>query len=87
MYRVTHLLVDWVGLTLIWDVPRLVGRFCSYLLPMQAGGTPQMKVNQTKVHQEMCHPVDQLNSIDCVTYQSLLPQQSVGQFGLIKWAG
>ena len=29
LYRVTHLLADWVGLTLIMDVPRLVGRYCS----------------------------------------------------------
>ena len=29
LYRVTHLLEDWVGLTLIWDVPRLVGRCCT----------------------------------------------------------
>ena len=54
----THLLADWVGLTLIWDVPRLVGRYCSYLLPKQAGGTPQIKVIPTEVRQEMCHPVD-----------------------------
>ena len=34
--------------------------------------------------------VDQLNLIDGVTYWSLvslLPQPSVGQLGLIKWAG
>ena len=31
--------------------------------------------------------VDQLNSIDGETDQSLLPQPSVGQFCLIKWAG
>ena len=30
---------------------------------------------------------DQLNSVDGETYQSLLSQPSVGQFGLIKWAG
>ena len=56
-YRETHLLADWVGLTLIWDVPRLVGRYCSYLLPKQAGGTPQIKVNPTQVRQQMSHPV------------------------------
>ena len=27
----------WVGLTLIWDVPRPVGRYCSYLPTAQAG--------------------------------------------------
>ena len=57
LYRVTQLLADWVGLILIWDVPRLVGRYCSYLLPKQAGRTPQIKVNPTEVRQEMCHPV------------------------------
>ena len=34
----TYFLADWVGLTLIWVVPRLVGRYCSYLRPKQAGG-------------------------------------------------
>ena len=57
MYRVTHLLTDCVGLTLVWDVPRLVDRYCSYILPKQAGGTPQIKVNPTEVHLEMCRPV------------------------------
>ena len=46
-YRVKHLLADWVGLTLIWDVPRLVGRYCSCLLPKQAGETPQIKVSRS----------------------------------------
>ena len=46
-YRETHLLADWVGFTLIWDFPRLVGRYCSYLLPKQAGGTPQILVDKT----------------------------------------
>ena len=27
--------------------PRLVGRYCSYLLPKQAGGTPQILVDKT----------------------------------------
>ena len=31
--------------------------------------------------------VNQLNSVDGETYRSLLPQQSAGQFGMIKWAG
>ena len=34
-----------------------MGRYCSYLLPKQAGGIPQIKVNPTEVCQEMCHPV------------------------------
>ena len=32
----------WVGLTWIWRVPRLVGRYCSYLLPKHDGGTFQI---------------------------------------------
>ena len=31
--------------------------------------------------------VPQLNTVDSEAHQSLLPQPSVGQFGLIKWAG
>ena len=38
-YRVGHLLADLGGLTWIWRVPRLVGRYCSYLLPKHDGGT------------------------------------------------
>ena len=30
-----------------WEFPRLVGRYCSYLLPKQAGGTPQILVDKT----------------------------------------
>ena len=29
------------------EFPRLVGRYCSYLLPKQAGGTPQTLVDKT----------------------------------------
>ena len=29
------------------ELPRLVGRYCSYLLPKQAGGTPQILVDKT----------------------------------------
>ena len=29
------------------EFPRLVGRYCSYLLPMQAGGTPQILIFKT----------------------------------------
>ena len=36
---------------------RLVGRYCNYLLPKQAWGTPQIKVNPTQVRQQMGHPV------------------------------
>ena len=57
LYRMTQLLADWVGLILIWDVPRLVGRYSSYLLPNQAGGTPQIKFNPTEARHEMCHPI------------------------------
>ena len=52
-YRVTHLVANlgWVDL----DVGR--GPYCSYLLPKQARGTPQIKVNTTQVLHQMCHPV------------------------------
>ena len=30
-----------------WELPRLMGRYCSYLLPKQAGGTPQIIVDKT----------------------------------------
>ena len=63
----------WVGLTLIWDVPRLVGRYCSYLLPKQAGGTPQIKVNPTQVRHQMCHPVFSLYNARQTTLPSLPP--------------
>ena len=42
IYRVTLVVWDKVLLTLIWGVPRLVGRYCSYLLPRQDGGTSQI---------------------------------------------
>ena len=29
------------------EFPRLLGRYCSYILPKQAGGTPQILVNKT----------------------------------------
>ena len=29
------------------EFPRLMGRYCSYLLPKQAGGTPQILVDKT----------------------------------------
>ena len=32
----------WVGLTLIWEFPRLVGHYSRYLLPKQDGGTSQI---------------------------------------------
>ena len=35
-------------MTLNWGVPRLVGRYCSYLLPKQDGGTSQIQVNKTQ---------------------------------------
>ena len=47
VYRVRQVLVTWVGLTWIWRVPRLVGRYCSYLLPKQTGGTTQIPILET----------------------------------------
>ena len=59
LYRVT--LVWWsdtlVGLTSIWEFPGLVGNYCSYLLPKQYGGTPQIYVNPTKVSDHYGHPL------------------------------
>ena len=46
-----------VGLTYIWGVPRLVGCYCSYLLPKQDGGTFQIYVNPTKVSRETADSV------------------------------
>ena len=42
-----------------------MGRYCSYLLPKQDGGTSQIKVNPTKVRHQICIPVarDLSNSI------------------------
>ena len=34
-------------LSFLLEFPRLVGRYCSYLLPKQAGGTPQILVFKT----------------------------------------
>ena len=48
----------WVGLTSIGGVPPAVGRYCSYLLPKQDGGTSQILVIPTKVLGQMNHPVD-----------------------------
>ena len=47
-YRVTGgLRLGWVDLDL-GSSPPLVGRYCSYLLPKQDGGTSQIHVNPTK---------------------------------------
>ena len=53
----------------------------SYLLPKQAGGTPQIKVNPTEVRQEICHPVEseQLEHIVCSDYRL-----KIHHFGLEK---
>ena len=47
----------WVGLTWIWGVLLAGGRYCSYTLPKQDGGTSQIKVNPTQVRHQMGHPV------------------------------
>ena len=41
-YSVTLVVWHKVLLTYIWGVPRLVGRYCSYLLPKQDGGKSQI---------------------------------------------
>ena len=35
-----------------------MGRYCSYLLPKQTGGTSHIKVNPTQVLGQMNHPVE-----------------------------
>ena len=46
-YNLRRPLMAEVLSTRIWGVPRLVGRYCSYLLSKQAGGTPQILVDKT----------------------------------------
>ena len=45
-YMVTHQVEAYISLTTIWEFPRLVGRYCSYILPKQARVTPQVDVNK-----------------------------------------
>ena len=60
-YRVTLVGVQpWLGCLRLGEFPRLVGRYCWYLLPKQDGGTFQIKVNRTKVHNNQSHPVEWL---------------------------
>ena len=63
-YRLAHLLANlgWVDLDL--GSSPAVGRYCSYLLPKQDGGTSQINVNPTQVRQEMSHPVDIVLNVD-----------------------
>ena len=42
---------------MIWGVPPAGGRYCSYLMPKQDGGTSQIKVNPTQVRHQISHPV------------------------------
>ena len=62
VYRVTHLVANlgWVDLQ-IRGVPPAGGRYCSYLLPQQDGGTSQIKVNPTQVRHQMGHPVESVD--------------------------
>ena len=41
-YSAGRLIIRKVSKIKIWVVPRLVGRYCSYLLPKQNGGTTQI---------------------------------------------
>ena len=67
MYRVSHLLVDSIGLTLNLDgstvcpiLPGLMG-FCQKLLcSCSRWWNTQTEVNTTQVHEQMGHPVDML---------------------------
>ena len=45
IYRVTRLLGNNLPLTWFWHFRQLLGRYCSYLLPRQDGGTFQIQVN------------------------------------------
>ena len=69
MYRVSHLVVDWVGLTWILSVP-LSARFCLGWWEFGRSGwaagkldrrtrwwNTQIKVDPTQVHEQMEHPV------------------------------
>ena len=49
--------VPWLGLLRFGEFPRLVGRYCSYLMSKQDGGTSRILVNPTKVHNHQSHPV------------------------------
>ena len=62
---------------------------CDVWQPFMASGRPKVILPKQKelIGKGSMDHVDQLNSADSETYQSQLPQLSVGQFGLIKWAG
>ena len=64
LYRASHVLADWVLLTLIWDVPPS----CPVAQPLLPNshqpkqnwadsGTVKIQVNPTQIRQEMSHPV------------------------------
>ena len=58
LYRVSHLVADWILLTWIWDDPLscLVSSYPLYGQP--AKGTSQIQFNPTQVRDQMGHPVD-----------------------------
>ena len=55
----------WVGLIFAFGVPQAGGRYCSYLMPKQGGGTSQIKVNPNQVRQRRWATLYKLFS--CVT--------------------
>ena len=61
----------WVGLTWIWEVSPAGGRYCSYLLPKQGGGTFQIRVNPSQVPQELGHPVQDALFADELEFPSV----------------
>ena len=80
-YRVAHLLANLGLVDLIWGVPPAGGRYCSYLLPKQGGGTFQIRVNQSQVRQEMVRPVQDALFADELEFPSVakkLQQDSKG---------
>ena len=71
VYRASHVLVDlgWVGYR-FGEFPRMVGRYCSYLLPKQDGGTPQIIVDKTscmtgRLRVYMSSPLVAVAAIEC----------------------
>ena len=61
MYRVTHLLADWVGLTWIWDVPQAVGLYCSCGAAQARQWNIPNPSQPNPVREEMGHPVRRWN--------------------------
>ena len=57
-YRVIQMDLDlgWPGWPIFWMLPRLVGRYHSYLLPKQDDGASEIYVKPTQVRDLLGHP-------------------------------